>query len=86
MGINLKALVLKAAMAGADLTMSFERGGRRVVLRAQRGNFAVNSYTELFNIREPWEQGAQFERIVDDMICRLNDAEKQMIETGWNTQ
>lgn len=85
-GINLKALVLKTAMAGVDLTMCFERRGR-VVLRARRGNFSVGHYIELYEVSDKeWEQGEQFERIVDEMICRLNDAEKQMIETGGNTQ
>ena len=40
-GINLKAIVLKAAKAGVELTMSFE-GGDRVVLRARRGIFTIN--------------------------------------------
>ena len=40
-GINLKAIVLKAAKAGVELTMSFERGDR-VVLRARRGIFTIN--------------------------------------------
>ena len=41
-GINLKAIVLKAAKAGVELTMSFERGDR-VVLRARRGIFTMTS-------------------------------------------
>ena len=40
-GIDLKAIVLKASKAGVDLTLSFE-GCNEVALRARRGNFTIN--------------------------------------------
>ena len=79
-GINLKAIVLKAAKAGVELTMSFERGDR-VVLRARRGIFTINYDISEVNPKI-WQQGDQFMRIVEDLIYRLDEAEQKRIETG----
>ena len=81
-GINLKAIVLKAAKAGVELTMSFE-GGDRVVLRARRGIFTINYDISAWEVNPKiWQQGDQFMRIVEDLIYRLDDAEQKRIETG----
>lgn len=81
-GIDLKAVVLKAAKAGIELTMSFEEGGR-VVLRARRGEFAINYNILPWEINpKVWQQGDQFERMVDELIYRLDEAERKLIETG----
>lgn len=81
-GINLKAIVLKASKAGVDLTISFERYNE-VVLRARRGNFAINCNISTWEINQKvWQQGEQFERMVDELIYRLDEAEQKMIETG----
>ena len=62
-GVDLRALVLKAAKAGVELTMSFEAYGR-VVLRAKRGDFTINSSIEPWQVTpKAWCQGDQFERI-----------------------
>ena len=67
-GINLKAIVLKAAKAGVELTMSFE-GGDRVVLRARRGIFTINYDISAWEVNPKiWQQGDQFMRIVEDLI------------------
>lgn len=81
-GIDLKAVVLKAAKAGVELTMSFEEGNR-VVLRARRGAFAINYNILPLEINpKVWQQGEQFEHLVDGLIHRLDEAEQKMIETG----
>ena len=80
-GINLKAIVLKAAKAGVELTMSFE-GGDRVVLRARRGIFTINYDISAWEVNPKiWQQGDQCMRIVEDLIYRLDEAEQKRIET-----
>ena len=81
-GINLKAIVLKAAKAGVKLTMSFE-GGDRVVLRARRGIFTINYDISAWEVNpKVWQQVDQFMRIVEDLIDRLDEAEQKWIESG----
>lgn len=81
-GIDLKAIVLKASKAGVDLTMSFE-GCNEVALRARRGNFTINVRILPWEMScDFWRQGEQFERMVDNLIYRLDEAEQKMIETG----
>ncbi len=81
-GIDLKAVVLKAAKAGVELTMSFE-DCNRVVLRARRGEFTVNYSILPWEINpKVWKQGDQFEHMVDDLIYRLDEAEQKLIGTG----
>lgn len=81
-GINLKAIALKTSKAGVELTMSFEEGNR-VVLRARRGMFAINCNILPWEINpKVWQQGEQFEHMVDELIYRLDEAEQKMIETG----
>lgn len=81
-GVDLKAIVLKASKAGIELTMSFEES-RVMILRARRGCFTVCVKLMPWEIApDVWHQGAQFERIVEDLIYRLDEAEQKMIETG----
>ena len=85
-GIDLKAIVLKASKAGVDLTMSFE-DCNRVVLRARRGEFTINYNILPWEINpKVWQQGEQFEHMVDDLIYRLDEAEQKLIETGGTDQ
>lgn len=81
-GIDLKAIVLKAAKAGVELSMSFEEGNR-VVLSARRGEFTINYNILPWEINpKVWQQGDQFKRMVDELIYRLDKAEQELIETG----
>ena len=81
-GVDLKAIVLKASKAGVELTMSFE-ACNRVVLRASRGEFTINYNILPWEINpKVWQQGDQFKRMVDELIYRLDEAEQKMIETG----
>ena len=81
-GIDLKNLVMKASKVGVELTMGFEDRGR-MVLRAYRNGFTINCCVSLLEINtKMWQQGEQFERMVDDLIYRLNEAEQKLIETG----
>ena len=81
-GVDLKAIVLKASKAGAELTVSFEE--RQVMtLRARRGDFIICVKLMPWEIDpDVWRQGNQFERIVEDLIYRLDEAEQKMIDTG----
>lgn len=81
-GVDLKAIVLKASKAGVELTMSFEEP-QVMTLRARRGSFTICVKLMPWEI-DPvvWRQGTQFERIVEDLIYRLDKEEQKMIETG----
>lgn len=81
-GVDLKAIVLKASKAGVELTMSFEEC-QVMTLRARRGSFTICVKLMPWEIDPAvWRQGTQFERIVEDLIYRLDKAEQKMIESG----
>lgn len=81
-GIDLKAIVLLASKAGADLTLTFE-SHNEIVLRMERKGFRVCSHIFPWQIESaPWCQSHQFENEVKRMIYELDKAEEKLIETG----
>ena len=54
-----------------------------MTLRARRGDFIICVKLMPWEIDpDVWRQGNQFERIVEDLIYRLDEAEQKMIDTG----
>ena len=81
-GIDLKELVLKASKHGAQLVLRFERDGS-VILSAYRGGFVIDQSVSPWGIyKSMWLQGDLFNRTVDEMMRRLNEAEEKLIENG----
>lgn len=81
-GIDLKELVLKASKHGAALIMRLERDGT-VVLSAYRGGYVINQKIEPWLVHQSrWRQGDLFNRMVDELMYRIDEAEKKLIETG----
>lgn len=81
-GIDLKELVLKASKHGAALIMRLEKDGT-VVLSAYRNGYVINQMIEPWMIHQSkWRQGELFNRMVDDMMYRIDKAEEKLIDTG----
>ena len=82
-GINLKAIVLKAAKAGRQVDNEL-RGRRPVVLRARRGIFTMSTMTSRLGrlTRRYGSKEISLCVIVEDLIYRLDEAEQKRIETG----
>ena len=81
-GIDLKELVLKASKHGANLIMRLERDGT-IALSAYRNGYVIGHKIEPWAIHQSrWSQGDLFNRIVDEMMYRLNKMEITWIETG----
>lgn len=81
-GIDLKELVLKASKHGANLVMQLERDGT-VVLSAYRSCYVINQKIEPWLVHQSrWGQGDLFNRMVDELMYRIDEAEEKLIETG----
>lgn len=82
LGIDLRELVLKASGRGVKLFLGFRRDGS-FELAAFRNDRVVAQKIEPWSIsHSELNQGDWFNQIVDGMIRRLDDAEKELIETG----
>lgn len=83
MGVNLKALVLKASKSGAELEMRIGSPMEGIVLTAKRGIFVQNAAVQIWELASNRiDQDAIFERLLDGLLYGLDEAEQKLIETG----
>lgn len=86
-GIDLKALVMEASRYGVELTMYIGGPVDGIILSGRCGlcrDYVSFSVLDLADNRIV--QGEMFMRALEEMIYRLNELEKRMIETGGTDQ
>lgn len=80
--VDLRALMLKASKAGVHLSLRFERNFN-VTLQGERNGFWIARTIQFYELTDMWlDQGRAFDRAVDELIYRLNEAEEKLIEKG----